>query len=354
MSWKGVLGSLLVGGSQGYLAGKQQEWADESQQLKSQAAARLKQGERQWTVEDREAGFAHDVEMEKLKQTSQRERDETQHGRALELARVKAGPRGAGGSDSKPLTQAQAVKLDTENREAYQEYLDMFDTGATEGFFGFGAKEGTKTPESYQQWTVKNRPLIADALGMSDGGDVVQPPQPIMIDADSPGAAISGMLGKPKQKQEKPERRTDAATTEDITRRTEQIRGATAPEHEQVRPDSKETNIILPALKKLANTEFNLADALGAIGSAIGKLAGGTAEATVPAAESAVRESAKAVAARIEQRVGELSQDEAVQLKRYVDSMLKNKAITQEAANQIIAMINRGDTASVSELLRSL
>ena len=111
--WKGILGALMVGGSEGYMEGKQQEWAAEAAQMKSDAAQSLKRTERRQSVEDRDVDNASKEKIQSLKGDTD-----------IEVATINAGAdkykadkqyTGTGGSGGVKLSEPKPADLEKLN-----------------------------------------------------------------------------------------------------------------------------------------------------------------------------------------------------------------------------------------------
>jgi len=191
--WRGVVGSLMVGGSQGWLQGKQQQWAQEAADMKKKTANRLRTEDRRWAVEDRDAKYGSALAVENAKQAGtasegalNRAGRETVAGIDATSRSSKSGEESISGTDMKNF---QTVLTDVK-----QEYLDWAETQVEEAGWRDDKDARAEKVAEMAKTRYDQDPRVVNIMRQI-GAPETPETQPRMIDADSPSAAIA-ILGK--------------------------------------------------------------------------------------------------------------------------------------------------------------
>ena len=190
--WRGVVGSLMVGGSQGWLQGKQQQWAQEAADMKKKTANRLRTEDRRWAVEDRDAKYGSALAVENAKQAGTASEGALNRAGRETVAGINATGRSSK-SGGKTISGTDMKNFQIVLKDVKQEYLDWAETQVEAGWRDDKDARAEKVAEMAKT-RYDQDPRVVNIMRQI-GAPETPETQPRMIDADSPSAAIA-ILGK--------------------------------------------------------------------------------------------------------------------------------------------------------------
>jgi len=190
--WRGVVGSLMVGGSQGWLQGKQQQWTQEAADMKKKTANRLRTEDRRWAVEDRDAKYGSALAVENAKQAGTASEGALNRAGRETVAGINATGRSSK-SGGKTISGTDMKNFQIVLKDVKQEYLDWAETQVEAGWRDDKDARAEKVAEMAKT-RYDQDPRVANIMRQI-GAPETPETQPRMIDADSPSAAIA-ILGK--------------------------------------------------------------------------------------------------------------------------------------------------------------